>query len=141
MAGVEIVLGWAVPNVSAGVGPCSDGNRLSNSVKKRQAVAGSGWEAAAAVGGSEGRGSVILQRQVLQSCFDPGWCLRFSSSTEWTVYEMACFLCFPLLCTETGTHSAFFVSLSWDRNAVALWRLVKEFHIFSSCCSRSSPGI
>ena len=36
-----------------------------------------------------------------------GWCLRFSSSTEWTVYEMACFLCFPLLCTETGTQSAF----------------------------------
>ena len=62
MAGVEIVLDWAVPNVTAGVGPCSDGNRLSNSVKKRQAVAGSGWEAPAAVGGSavEG-GSVILQ--------------------------------------------------------------------------------
>ena len=41
---------------------------------------------------------VILQRQVLQSCFDPlGWFLCFSSSSEWTVYEMACFLCFPLL--------------------------------------------
>ena len=26
-------------------------------------------------------------------------------------------------------------------NAVALWRLVKEFHIFSACCSRSSLGI
>ena len=26
-------------------------------------------------------------------------------------------------------------------DAVALWRLVKEFHIFSMCCSRSSPGI
>ena len=47
-AGVEIVLDRAVPNVAAGVGPCGDGNRLSNSVKKRQAVAGSGWEAAAA---------------------------------------------------------------------------------------------
>ena len=35
----------------------------------------------------------------------------------------------------------FLVSLSWVRNAVALWRLVKEFHIFSTCCSRSSPGI
>ena len=45
-------------NVAAGVGPCGDGNRLSNSVKKRQAVGGSGWEAAAVVGGSavEGRG-------------------------------------------------------------------------------------
>ena len=36
-----------------------------------------------------------------------GWCLRFSSPTVRTVYEMARFLCFPLLCTETGTHSAF----------------------------------
>ena len=52
----------------AGVGPCSDGNHLSNSVKKQAVMAGSGWEAAA-VGGSavEGRGSVIVQRQVLQS--------------------------------------------------------------------------
>ena len=57
---------------------------------------------------------VIMQRQVLQSCTDSavtsGWCLSLSSSTEWTVYEMACFLCFPLLCTETGTHSAFFLA-------------------------------
>ena len=51
-AGVEIVLDRAVPNVAAGVGPCGDGNRLSNSVKKRQAMAGSGLEAAAVVGGS-----------------------------------------------------------------------------------------
>ena len=56
-----------------------------------------------------GRLPVILQRQVLQSCVDSlEWCLSFNSSTEWTVYEMACFLCFPLLCTETGSHSAFF---------------------------------
>ena len=77
-----------------------------------------------------------MQRQVLQSCVDPlGWCLSFSSSTEWTLYEMACFLCFPLLCTETGTHSAFFFAgfgvLQYiDKvvdveDAVALWRLVK----------------
>ena len=35
---------------------------MSNSVKKRQAVAGSVWEAAAAVGGSavEGRYDVVL---------------------------------------------------------------------------------
>ena len=26
-------------------------------------------------------------------------------------------------------------------DAVALWRLVKEFHMFSTCCSRCSPGI
>ena len=83
---------------------------------------------------------MILQRQVLQSCFDPGWCLRFSSSTEWTVYEMACFLCFPLLCTETRTHSAF-LGRRCLGNAVALWRLVKEFRMFSTCCLRSSPGI
>ena len=25
-------------------------------------------------------------------------------------------------------------------DAFALWRLVKEFHIFSPCCSRCSPG-
>ena len=92
-----------------------------------------------------------MQRQVLQSCVDPlGWCLSFSSSTEWTVYEMACFLCFPLLCTETGTHSAFllagfgvlqYIDTVVDvGDAVALWRLVKEFHIFSPCCSRCSPG-
>ena len=56
------------------LGPPFAGIGWSNSVKKRQAVASSGWEAAAVVGGSavEGRGSVILQRQVLQSCFDPG---------------------------------------------------------------------
>ena len=61
-AGVENVLDRAVPNVAAGVGPCGDGNRLSNSVKKRQAMAGSGLEAAAVVGGSavEGRGFVIM---------------------------------------------------------------------------------
>ena len=83
---------------------------------------------------------------------DPlGWCLRFSSSTEWMVYEMACFLCFPLLCTETGTQGAFLLAgfgvLQYvDKvvdvgDAVALWWLLKEFHIFSTCCSRSSPGI
>ena len=141
-AGVEIVLDRAVPNVAAGVGPCGDGNRLSNSVKKRQAVAGRQWLGGGGGGrlGGGGAGFVIPQRQVLQSCFDPGWCLRFSSSTEWTVYEMACFLCVPLLCTETGTHSAF-LGRRCLGNAVALWRLVKEFHIFSSCCSRSSLGI
>ena len=76
---VEIVLFRAVPNVRAKlpVGPCIRGNRLSNSVKKHAVMAGSGWEAPAAVGGSAGGGRydvvlVILQRQVLQSCFDPG---------------------------------------------------------------------
>ena len=56
---------------------------------------------------------------------------------------VACFLCFPLLCTETGTHSAFLLAgfgvLQYiDKvvdvgDTVALWRLVKEFHIFSTC--------
>ena len=59
-------------------------------------------------------------------------------------------LVLPLLCTETGTHSAFLLAglgvLQYiDKvvdvgNAVALWRLVKEFHIFSTC-SRCSLGI
>ena len=57
-AGVENVLDRAVDNVAAGVGPCGDGNRLSNSVKKRQAMAGSGWEAAAVVGRLGGGGAV-----------------------------------------------------------------------------------
>ena len=94
---------------------------------------------------------MIMQRQVLQSCVDPfWWCLSFSSSTVWTVYEMACFLCFPLLCTETGTHSTFLLAgfgvlQCIDKvvdvgDVVALWRLVKEFHIFSTC-SRCLLGI
>ena len=74
---------------------------------------------------------------------------QLSSSTVWTVYEMACFLCFPLLCTETVTHSAFLAGFGVlqyiDKvvdvgDAVALWRLVKEFHIFSTC-SRCLLGI
>ena len=95
MVGVEIVLFRAVPNVRASVGPCSDGNHLSNSVMKQAVMAGSGWEAAA-VGGSAGEGgssatsSAVLFRSL-------GWCLCFISSSEWTVCEMACFLCFPLL--------------------------------------------
>ena len=67
---------------------------------------------------------MIMQRQVLQSCFDPGWCLSFSSSTVWTVYEMACSLCFPLLCTETGTHRAFFARfgvLQYIDKVVDVW--------------------
>ena len=62
MAGAEIALDWAVPNVRAGVGPCGDGNHLSNSVKKQAVMAGSGWEVAAAVGGSavEERVGVVL---------------------------------------------------------------------------------
>ena len=93
-----------------------------------------------------GRLPVIMQRQVLQSCTESattsGWCLSFSSSTVWTVYEMACFLCFPLLCTET-VHSAFLLAgfgvLQYIDKVVdvgvtvALWRLVKECHIFSTC--------
>ena len=83
-------------------------------VELRQEAAGGGrqWLGGGGCGrlGGGGAGFVILQGQVLQSCVDPGWCLRLSSSTEWTVYEMACFLCFPLLCTETGTHSAFLLT-------------------------------
>ena len=110
VAGVEIVRLWAVPNASA-VFACwaqrsreSLGRTPSRSGRRWQAVAGSGWEAAAAVGGSavEGRGSVILQRQVLLSCFGPGLVLQSDSVRD------AFFLRFPLLCTETGTHSAFF---------------------------------
>ena len=101
---VEIVLDRAVANLRAGFGPCGDGNHLSNSVKKQAVMAGSGWEAAAAVGGgwrlggggAGWRGSVIFQRQVLQSCFDPGLVPQIQFIDRVAVYEMACFLCFPL---------------------------------------------
>ena len=81
---------------------------------------------------------MILHRQVLESCFDRlVWCLCLSSSAEWTVYEMACFLCFPrcpqLLCFSAWVSEC---CRTLTRSyAVALWRLVKEFYIFSSCCS------
>ena len=48
--------------------------------------------------------------------------------------------CASLCCgTETGTHSAF-LGRRCLGNAVALWRLVKEFHTFSKC-SRCLLGI
>ena len=101
------MLVWAVPNVAVALGPA-----VTGIAELRQEAAGGGrqWLGGGGGGGrldGGGAGFRDHARQVLQSCFDPGWCLRFSSSTEWTVYEMACFLCFPLLCTETGTHSAF----------------------------------
>ena len=145
------MLDWAVPNVAAALGPAVIGI-----AELRQEAAGGGrqWLGGGGGGGRFGGGGAGFRdhaRQVLQSCFDPGWCLRFSSPTEWTVYEMACFLCFPLLCTETGSHSAFLLAgfgvLQYiDKvvdvgDAVALWRLVKEFHIFSTCCSRCLLGI
>ena len=83
----------------------------------------------------------IMQRQVLQSCFDPG-CASDSvhrQSGRCTRWRASCA---SLCCAQRQVPTVLFlVSLSWVRNAVALWRLVKDFHIFSSCCSRSSPGI
>ena len=94
-----------------------------------------------------GRLPVIMQQPVLQSCTESattsGWCLSFFQRDSVTVYEMACFLCFPLLCTETGTHSAFLLAGFWvlqyiDKvvdvgGAVALWWFVGGFRRFSSC--------
>ena len=99
VAGVEIVLLWAVPNVAAALGPAVTGIAWSNSVKKRQAVAGSGWEAAAAVGGSAVEGRPSSQIQFIDRV---------------TVYEMACFRRLPLLCTETGSTLSR-SSMSWER--------------------------
>ena len=113
VAGVEIVFLCAVPNVSAELASWALRSRESlgrTPSRSGRSVAGSGWEAAAAGSAVEGRGSVILQRQVLQSCFDPGFLLQLQFFDRVTVYEMACFLRFPLLCTETGTHSAFFLA-------------------------------
>ena len=55
-------------------GPAFTGIAWLDFVKKQAVVAGSGWEGGGRLGG---RGavrldSVIFQRQVLQSCFDPG---------------------------------------------------------------------
>ena len=96
MVGVEVVLFRAVPNVRASVGPCSDGNHLSNSVMKQAVMAGSGWEAAA-VGGSAGEGRFFSDKFCSPVSF-PGVVplLHFIVRVE-TVCEMACFLCFPLL--------------------------------------------
>ena len=76
-------------------------------------------------------------------------CLRFSSSIEWMVYEMACFLCFPLLCTETGTQGAFSagfgvlqyidkVSMSWERGCSmeACERISHIFYVFALFASK-----
>ena len=73
VAGVEIVLLWAVPTVSAEL--ASWPMRSRESLGRTPSRRGSGRAAAAAVGGSavEDWGPVILQRQVLQSCSDPGF--------------------------------------------------------------------
>ena len=96
---------------------------------------------------------MILQRQVLQCCSilwggasdsvhrQSGWCTRWRASCA----SLCCaqrqvprvlFFQQGSECCSTLTRS----SMSWERR-VALWRFVKEFHIFSTCCSRCSPGI
>ena len=76
-------------------------------VKKRQAVAGSIWEAAAVVGRLGGGGAVVGVLQVqfidkvvivlLQLKFQQAWVCTGSSSTECWTFQ---------LCSERGTHSA-----------------------------------
>ena len=145
-AGVENVLDRAVPNVAAGFGPCGDGNRLSNSVKKRQAMAGSGLEAAAVVGGSavEGRGFVIM----LDEFCSPASILGGASDsvhrqsgrcTRWRVHRDR----YPQCFLSPGCGVLQYIDKVVDAgDTVALWRLVKEFHIFSTClrcCLESGP--
>ena len=82
--------------------------------------------------------SAVLHRVSLTS----GWCLRFSSSTVFFLvvnrdrYPQLRF-------SQPGSRVLQYIDKVVDvpGDAVALWRLVKEFHIFSTCCSRSSPGI
>ena len=96
------------------------------------------------MGGSvvEGRGFVILQRQVLQSCFDPGWWPQIQFIDRVDGVRDGVLLVLPSVVQRDRYPQCFsWSSMSWVRNAVALRRLVKEFHIFSTCCSRSSPGI
>ena len=82
--------------------------------------------------------SAVLYRISLTS----GWCLSFSSSTEFFLvvkrdrYPQLRF-------SEPGSRVLQYIDKVVDvpGDAVALWRLVEEFHIFSSCCTRCSPGI
>ena len=82
--------------------------------------------------------SAVLHRVSLTS----GWCLSFSSSTEFFLvvkrdrYPQLRF-------SQPGSRVLQYIDKVVDvpGDAVALWRLVKESHIFSTCCSRSSPGI
>ena len=123
MVGVEIVLVWAVPNVRAGVGPCSDGNHLS--ANGRLGGGGAGW-----------RVSVILQRQVVQSCFDPGLVpqRQFIDRVD-SVRDGALLVLSSVVHRDRYPQLLFYKVVDVPGDAVVLWRLVKEFHTFSSCCS------
>ena len=145
VAGVEIVLLCALPNVSAEF--ASWALRSRESLGRTPSRSGRRWQAVA------GRRSVILQRPVLQSCFDPGLVpqLQFIDRVDSVRDGVLLVLSsdvhrdrYPqLLSFSLGLwllqHIDKIVDVPVD--AVALWRLVTEFHIFSSCCSRSSPGI
>ena len=104
----------------AGVGPCSDGNHLSNSVKKQAVMAGSGWEAAA-VGGSAGGGAGFCDRSATSSAVlggdrQSGRCTRWRAS------------CASLCCAQRQVPTVLFfqqgsgccstltrLSMSWER--------------------------
>ena len=88
----------------------------------------------------------IMQRQVLQSCPDPLGVvpqLQFTDRVDGgrdgvllvlpsVVHRDRYPQCFPLAgCVLQYIDKAVDVG-----DAVALWRLVKEFHLFSTCCSR-----
>ena len=104
-------------------------------------------------GGAIRRGSVILQRQVLQSCFDPAlvpqiqFIDRVDSVRDGVLLVLSAVVNrdrYPQLLSLSAVfgvlqHTDMVVDVPVD--AVALWRLVKEFHIFSSCCSRCLLGI
>ena len=92
-----------------------------------------------------GRLSVIMQRQVLQSCTESvttsGWCLSFSSSTEFfLVVNRDRYPQFSFFGLGFGVLQYIDKVVDVTGDAVALWRLVKEFHIFSTC-SRCLLGI
>ena len=59
------------------------------------------------------------------------------------MYEMACFLCFPLLCAETGTHSAFIgVDVLGTERGCSLEACLKNFTYFLrvACALRLESG-
>ena len=93
-----------------------------------------------------GRLPVIMQRQgsavLYRVSLTSGWCLSSSSSTEFFLvvnrdrYPQLRF-------SQPGSRVLQYIDKVVDvpGDAVALWRLVKEFHILLTCCSRCSLGI
>ena len=89
---------------------------------------------------------VIMQRQVLQSCresvIDVGVVplLQFIDRVFFLVVNRDRYSQLRFFSLGFGVLQYIDKVVDVPGDGVALWRLVKEFHIFSTCCSRCSPG-